>query len=63
MWDGGVGAEWHRNGVDLELYAAPDGNLTWSFEDLRTGEQEEPGQPVRLLPTSKLPDYIIKLQE
>ena len=63
MWDGGVCAEWHRNRVDLELYAAPDGNVRWSFEDMRTGEeeQEESGQPVRLLPTSKFPDYIIKL--
>jgi hypothetical protein len=63
MWDGGVCAEWHRNGVDLELYVAPDGNATWSFEDLGNGkeDEEESGQPVWLLHTSRFRDHIIKL--
>ena len=63
MWDGGVCAEWHRNGVDLELYVAPDGDITWSFEDLGSGEEEEleAGQPVWQIHASKLPDYVRRL--
>ena len=63
MWDGGVCAEWHRNGVDLELYVTPDGNITWSFEDLGSAEEEEveEGQPVWQIHASKLPGYIRRL--
>ena len=63
MWDGGVCAEWHQNGIDLELYVAPDGNATWSFEDLESGEEqeEESGQPVWQLPDSKFRDHIVRL--
>ena len=63
MWDGGVCAEWHQNGVDLELYVASDGIVTWSFEDARTGEEqeEESGQQVWTLPVSKFRDYILRL--
>ena len=63
MWDGGICAEWHRNGVDLELYVASDGNITWSFEDQRNGEEqeEESAQPAWLLPESKFREHIINL--
>lgn len=32
-WRGGVQAEWHRNSVDLELEADPDGAIYCSFEN------------------------------
>ena len=63
MWDGGVCAEWHQNGIDLELYVAPDGKVTWSFADMKTGEEqeEESGQKVWLLPESKFREYVHRL--
>ena len=63
MWDGGVCAEWHQNGIDLELYVAPDGKVTWSFADMKTGEEqeEESGQKVWLLPESKFGEYVHRL--
>ncbi len=62
-WDGGVEAEWHQNGVDLELSVAPNGEATWYFADMKTGEEkeEENGQQVWLLPTTKFGDYILRL--
>ncbi len=32
-WRGGVQAEWHQNGVDLEIEADPDGSVEYYFED------------------------------
>lgn len=39
-WRGGVQAEWHRNGVALEIEADPDGALEYYFRSL-TEEYEE----------------------
>lgn len=36
---GGVQLEWHRQGVDIEVEVSPDGSVTWSADDRRTGEE------------------------
>lgn len=41
MWDGGVVAEWHQNGIDIEIAISPDGIMAWSFADFETGNEEE----------------------
>ena len=63
MWDGDVQAEWHQSGVSLELYVSPDRLVTWSFEDLKTGEEEEEqsGHQVWMLPASRFGDLIHRL--
>ena len=43
-WRGGVQAEWHRNGVDLEIEADPDGALEYYFRS-PTEEHEESALP------------------
>lgn len=43
-WRGGVQAEWHRNGVDLEIEADPDGALEYYFRS-PTEEHEEQALP------------------
>ena len=43
-WRGGVQAEWHRNGVDLEIEADPDGALEYYFRS-PTEEYEESALP------------------
>lgn len=40
-WNGGVQAEWHRNGVDLEIEANPDGLVEFFFIDADGAEHEE----------------------
>ena len=39
-WNGGVQAEWHRNGVDLELEVTPEGVAEFFFID-HSGEEHE----------------------
>lgn len=39
-WPGGVAAEWHIGGIDLEIACQPDGTTEFSFED-RLGEEYE----------------------
>ena len=41
-WDGGLQAEWHRNGVDLEIEIGPDGKAEYYF----FSESEEIESPV-----------------
>ena len=41
-WDGGLQAEWHRNGVDLEIEAPPNGTPEYYFRS----ESEEVESPV-----------------
>ena len=41
-WDGGLQAEWHRNGVDLEIEIGPDGKAEYYF----FSETEEIESPV-----------------
>lgn len=41
VWDGGVQAEWHRNGVDLGIVVSSGGKVFWSFIDLTTGQEVE----------------------
>lgn len=41
MWDGGVVAEWHQNGIDIEIAVSPDGNVAWSFAEFETGNEDE----------------------
>ena len=40
-WDGGVQAEWHRNGVDLEIDIATDGTAEFFFIDPDGAEHEK----------------------
>ena len=44
-WNGGVQAEWHRNGVDLEIGATPDGLVEFFFIDADGAELEENASP------------------
>ena len=41
-WDGGLQAEWHRNGVDLEIEVGPDRKAVYYF----FSESEEIESPV-----------------
>ena len=41
-WDGGLQAEWHRNGVDLEIEVGPDRKAAYYF----FSESEEIERPV-----------------
>ena len=41
-WGGGLQAEWHRNGVDLEIEVGPDGKAEYYF----FSESEEIESPV-----------------
>ena len=50
-WRGGVSAEWHQNGIDLEIEADPDGWLEYYFEN-DTEEYEGP------LTTENLPELV-----
>ncbi len=38
---GGLQLEWHRRGVDIEVEVDPDGSVSWSAEDRRSGEEVE----------------------
>ena len=40
-WAGGVAAEWHLQGTDLEISCEPDGSMEFSFEDPTGLEIEE----------------------
>lgn len=31
-WNGGVQVEWHRNGIDLEIEVAPEGDIEYFFK-------------------------------
>ena len=63
MWDGGICAEWHQEGIDLEIYAAPNGIVSWSFEDAASGEEhdEESGHQPGMTPESRLREYLSRL--
>ena len=38
---GGIQLEWHRNGIDLEIYAESPTNISFAVEDLNTGQTVE----------------------
>ena len=40
-WAGGIAAEWHLHGTDLEISCEPDGSMEFSFEDPTGIEIEE----------------------
>ncbi len=40
--DGGYQVEWHRDGIDVELYVGPDGSVTGWFRDRDGAEIEIP---------------------
>jgi hypothetical protein len=65
MWDGGVVAEWHQNGIDIEIAVSPDGSMAWSFADFETGnEEEDEGNIVdklQQIQTFKLREYVHRL--
>ena len=65
MWNGGVQAEWHQDGVDLQLSVAPDGGITWSYSDMNAGQEhdEESSHHWSQLPHSKMGEYIRKLRQ
>ena len=50
-WRGGLQAEWHQNGIDLEIESDPDGWLEYYFEN----EREEYEGP---LTSENLPELI-----
>lgn len=39
-WEGGVQAEWHRNGVDLEIEVSPKGEIEYFFKGPDDYEKE-----------------------
>jgi hypothetical protein len=39
-WRGGVTAEWHINGFDLEIRSDPDGSITYAFANPEGEEME-----------------------
>ena len=41
-WKGGVTAEWHANGFDLEIECDPEGNKTYYFNGPEIEEYEGP---------------------
>ena len=64
MWDGGICAEWHQEGIDLEIYAAPNGTVSWSFADTASGEEhdEESEHQPGMIPRSGLQKYLGRLR-
>ena len=54
-WRGGLQAEWHQNGIDLEIESDPDGWMEYYFEN----DSEEYEGP---LTTENLPELIRQMR-
>lgn len=60
-WRGGVTAEWHVNGFDLEIESDPDGTIEYNFAGPDVAEYEGPvgkslkglGEHIKMLPANR----------
>jgi hypothetical protein len=41
---GGVQLEWHRDGIDIEVEVAPEGDVTMTYDNARSGDEWEAEQ-------------------